>query len=62
MDNLNSCVECGKYISPGSGILRQNTEGQVEAVCDDCLQLETQFYSPEPIEKIPALTSESYGE
>lgn len=39
MDNISFCSECGLWIPPTTGKLRQNASGQVEAICDDCLTL-----------------------
>lgn len=37
--SLSLCSECGTYIPPATGELRQNEKGQAEAVCNGCLDL-----------------------
>lgn len=37
---LDFCAGCGSWIGADSGAVREGRDGEVEIICDDCVNLE----------------------
>jgi hypothetical protein len=40
MSTIDFCTSCGCWIAANTGTMRQGPDGEVEIICDECLQLE----------------------